>query len=179
MNVLQRLRTFLDKVLEVTLVVIMGAMVLAVLWQVFSRFILHAPSSYTEELVRFLLIWVSLLGAAYAVSKRLHLAIDYFTLKFKGRQKLFSGLFIDVCVFLFALFVMTVGGLNLVTLTFTLNQVSAALGLKMGYVYLVLPLSGVLILFYAGLQIAERLRTIMGIDEAAPTEEPTTTASLD
>ncbi len=179
MQVLQRIRSVIDKVLELFLVVIMGAMVLAVLWQVFSRFILHDPSPYTEELVRFLLIWLALLGAAYAVSKRLHLAIDYFTLKFKGRQKIYSGLFIDTGIFLFALFVMTVGGLNLVIMTLTMNHVSAVLGLKMGYVYLVLPLSGILILFYAGLQIAERLQTIAVIYEEAATEEPTTTASLD
>lgn len=179
MQVLQRIRSVIDKVLEVVLTVIMGTMVLAVLWQVISRFILRDPSSYTEELVRFLLIWLALLGASYAVSKRLHLAIDYFTLKFKGRQKIYSGLFIDLCIFLFALFVMTIGGLNLVTLTFTLNQVSAALGIKMGYVYLVLPLTGILILFYASLQFAERLQTLMDLNEAAPSEEPTTTASLD
>ena len=52
----------IDKILEWTLVVSMSLLVVDVLWQVFSRFILQNPSSFTEELARFLLIWVGLLG---------------------------------------------------------------------------------------------------------------------
>ncbi|UCH62736.1 MAG: TRAP transporter small permease [Fidelibacterota bacterium] len=158
---LKRIRFYVDKVLEWLLIVIMGVMVINVLWQVFTRFIIKNPSTYTEELARFLLIWIALFGASYAVSKRLHLAIDYFTLKFTGKTKLLSGLFIDLCVFVFALFAMVVGGIHLVTLTLALEQVSAALQIKLGYVYLVLPLSGLLIMFYAGLQMSEHVRQLL------------------
>ena len=50
---------------------------------------------------------------------------------------------------MFAFFIMIIGGIRLVQLTFTLNQISAALGIKMGYVYLVIPLSGLLIIYYS------------------------------
>ncbi len=175
---LNRIRFYVDKVLEWLLVVIMGVMVINVLWQVFTRFVIRDPSTYTEELARFLLIWVALFGASYAVSKRLHLAIDYFTLKFTGKTKLFSRLFIDLCVFMFALFAMVVGGVRLVTLTFTLEQVSAALQVKLGYVYLVLPLSGFLIMFYAGIQMSEHIRQLRG-KGAGPGEEAKIAEALD
>ena len=138
-----------DSLLEWFLVTLMGVMVLNVLWQVFTRFVLRDPSSYTEELARYLLIWVGLFGAAYCVSKRMHLSIDVLTERLRGRAKVASDLFIYGAVFAFALLAMVIGGLRLVYITLTLNQVSAALQVKLGYVYLALPLSGVLILFYS------------------------------
>ena len=71
-----KVKNTIDKILEWTLVVSMSLLVIDVLWQVFSRFILQDPSSFTEELARFLLIWVGLLGAAYAAGQRMHLAVD-------------------------------------------------------------------------------------------------------
>ena len=175
---LNRIRFYVDKALEWLLVVIMGVSVINVLWQVFTRFVIRDPSTYTEELARFLLIWVALFGASYAVSKRLHLAIDYFTLKFTGRRKLFSGLFIDLCVFMFALFAMVVGGIRLVTLTFTLEQVSAALQVKLGYVYLVLPLSGFLIMFYTAIQMSEHIHQLL-VKRVGPDKERQISKALD
>ncbi|MDZ7386733.1 MAG: TRAP transporter small permease subunit, partial [candidate division KSB1 bacterium] len=55
----------------------------------------------------------------------------------------------NLLVLAFAFFVMVVGGIRLVRLTFILRQVSAALGIPIGYVYIVVPLSGVLIIYFA------------------------------
>jgi TRAP-type C4-dicarboxylate transport system permease small subunit len=52
-------------------------------------------------------------------------------------------------VFLFALFILLIGGLRLVNLAFTLKQISPAIGIPMGYVYLVLPVTGALMMLYA------------------------------
>lgn len=142
-------RKTVDKFLEWILILLMAANVINVLWQVFTRFILKNPSSFTEELARYLLIWVGLLGAAYASGKKMHLAIDIILENLKGAAKKTAELTIQVFIFLFALFVMVIGGIRLVTITLTLNQISAALRIKLGYVYLVIPISGILILFYA------------------------------
>ncbi|HLW08612.1 MAG TPA: TRAP transporter small permease subunit, partial [Marinilabiliaceae bacterium] len=61
MNFRQRI----DKILEFFLVVLMGTLVINVVWQVLSRFVFKNPSSFTDELATFLLIWVGLAGAAY------------------------------------------------------------------------------------------------------------------
>jgi TRAP-type C4-dicarboxylate transport system permease small subunit len=154
----KRIRKFVDRWLSRILIVLMAVSVLNVLWQVFTRFILKHPSSYTEELARYLLIWIGLLGAGYASGQGLHLAIDYFTLKMKPGTQRYVGLFIQSMVFLFALAVMVIGGLRLVTITLELNQTSAALQIKLGYIYTVLPLSGIVIMFYALLAFIEYLR---------------------
>jgi TRAP-type C4-dicarboxylate transport system permease small subunit len=157
---MQQIRSAVDQALKWLVIALMGIMVLNVLWQVFTRFVLRDPSSYTEELARYLLIWAGLLGASYAASQKMHLAIDILTMRLQGKAQHYSEMFIYLSVFLFALFVMVIGGMRLVNLTLTLQQISAALQIKLGYVYLALPLSGILIMFYAGLFFVERLRML-------------------
>lgn len=170
---MQEIRNAVDRVLEWLVIALMGLNVINVLWQVFTRFVLKNPSSFTEELARYLLIWVGLLGAAYAVSKRMHLAIDVFTERLQGRRKLLSELFIQLCIFSFALFVMVIGGLNLVQITFKLQQISAALQIKIGYVYSVIPLSGVLIMFYSALLFVENFQKLIRGDSTVAADRRT------
>lgn len=154
----ERARQSVDRVLEWVLVIIVAVMTLNVLWQVFTRFILANPSSYTEELARYLLVWLGLLGAAYAVGKKMHLSIDLLPMKLKGKKRLMLELVIQACILLFAIAVILIGGADLVGLTLTLDQLSAALRIKLGYVYLALPLSGALMIFYSITFVVETLR---------------------
>lgn len=159
---LEKVKKKIDRLLERMLMILMAVNVINVLWQVFTRFILKDPSSFTEELARFLLIWVGLLGASYAAGKKMHLAIDVFLQSLKDKKKIIAEVCIQFFILLFSLFVMVIGGLRLVTITLTLNQISAALRIKLGYVYLVLPLCGLLIMFYASVFIIERLQVFSG-----------------
>ena len=136
------LKPHVDRALERALTVLMAAMVLAVLWQVATRYLLRDPSSVTEELARFGLVWLGLLGASYGFGRRAHLAIELVP---KNRK---LDLFVASSVAAFALVVLIIGGFRLVEVTLALGQTSAALQIERGYVYLALPLSGALILFY-------------------------------
>lgn len=146
---MQKFTKAVTKLLELVLILLMAVIVLDVLWQVFTRFILLDPSSFTEELAGFLLIWIGLLGAAYALYKKAHLGIDILTSSLEGVKLQSAQIVIYLIVFLFALFVMFIGGMRLVNLTLTLNQISPALGIHMGYVYTVLPISGTLMMYYS------------------------------
>lgn len=143
------IRRWIDKGLEGMLVVLMAFLVLDVLWQVMSRYVLVAPSSVTDELAGFLLIWVGLLGAAYVFGKNEHLAIDLLLQRVSPRWQRLLRLFILAVVCLFALFVLVGGGCWLVYTRFYLAVTSASLEINLGYVYLALPLSGLLTVFYA------------------------------
>ena len=138
----------LDRIVEIFLCLLMVFLVLNVSWQVITRFILLEPSSYTEEVARFLLMWIGLLGAAYAYRKKMHLGIDIISEKLQGRAKYVTTLFVYFLTLLVAIAVLIVGGMNLVLLTLELNQFSSSLGLPMGLIYLCLPLSGFLIVLY-------------------------------
>jgi TRAP-type C4-dicarboxylate transport system permease small subunit len=88
MSFLIALKKVLDRLLEVLVMVVMAVLVLDVLWQVFTRLVLKDPSTWTEELAIFMLIWVSLLGAAVALGRGAHLGIDYFVGKLPQRTRL-------------------------------------------------------------------------------------------
>lgn len=142
-------RKAIDKGLEYILSALMVLLVLDVLWQVASRYILTSPSSYTDELAGYLLIWVGLLGAAYVCAKKEHLAIDILLHKVGKRAQLVLEQIIYFFTVTFAVAVMIVGGTWLVYTRFILEVTSASLEINLGYVYLVLPLSGVLIAYYS------------------------------
>jgi len=139
----------IDTLLRYTLILLMTLIVLDVSWQVITRFVLPTPSSYTEELARFLLIWISLLGAAYAYAHRLHLGIELLAARLSGRGKHWLAIIGYGLSGLFALLALVIGGSQLTLLTLELKQVSGALGLPMAYVYCVLPISGGLMVLFS------------------------------
>ena len=143
-----RLRKIIDKLLEWFLVILMSVLVLDVLWQVTSRYVMNSPSNFTDELAGFLLIWVGLVGAAYVAGKREHLAIDLLIQKSSPKRKFKLEMIISVVIIIFAVTVLVIGGSWLVYTRFYLSVKSAALGLPLGIVYLVLPLSGILITYF-------------------------------
>lgn len=153
-------KNIIDKILSWTVIVLMAIITINVLWQVFSRFVLQNPSSFTEELARYMLIWIGILGAAYVAGQKLHLAIDLLSTKLTGKSKSVLEIFIQLCIFVFSFFVMVIGGIRLVYITLQLNQISAALQLPLGYVYLVLPISGILMMFYSICFIVDEVKKI-------------------
>ena len=148
-------RRCLDNVLSSIVILSMLWLVLVVLWQVVSRFILKTPSTMTDEAACFLMICIALLGGAYTVGQCKHLAIDLLTDKLSGRFRFYAGLFYHLVVGGFALVVMMAGGFWLSEHVFSMGQVSPATGIPAGYFYWVLPLAGLFIVLYSGLSLIE------------------------
>lgn len=143
------MRQKIEKALERLMIFLMGFLVIDVLWQVTSRYVLTSPSSFTDELAGFLLIWVGLFGAAYVSGKNEHLAIDLLHNKVGPVAKKRLEIFIQIAIVLFAVFVLVIGGFWLVYTRFALDVRSAALHVPLGYVYIVLPISGLLVVYFA------------------------------
>lgn len=137
------------RIMEIILVAIFGLLVVDVLGQVFSRYVLNTSFAFTEELARFSLIWLSILGAAYLNAKREHLSMDFLYQKFSASGRKKALYFIEVCILLFALIVMVIGGFNLVYTTLHLGQLSGTLRIPLGYIYAILPISGLLIIWFS------------------------------
>ena len=146
---MQKLAKILDTILKPALVVLMVALVSAVSWQVISRYVFSSPSSWTEEVARFLLIWIGVLGAAYAFRTGVHLGLDVLPKKLTGTAAQVLKMFTLLMLLIFAIGVLVIGGISLVSLTWELKQYSAVLGLPIALVYSVIPVSGVLICLYA------------------------------
>ncbi len=148
-----------DRILGSFLIFLMGVTVLVVLWQVASRYLFKNPSVFTDELSGFLLMWIGLLGAAYATGKKLHLAIDILPNYLPEHKGHILSVVINMIVIVFSLLVMVIGGINLMYLTLSLDQMSATLDIPLGMVYAVLPISGMLICYYSLLEILGNIKT--------------------
>lgn len=85
--ILDRIKKIVDRSIASFAVVVMVALVACVVWQVFSRYVLSQPSTLTDELARFLMIWVGLLGAAYTVGAQRHLSIDLLAMSVSARTR--------------------------------------------------------------------------------------------
>ncbi|TCO07257.1 TRAP transporter small permease [Natronoflexus pectinivorans] len=156
-------RAKIDKMLELFLVVVMSTLVVNVVWQVASRYIFSSPSSFTDELAGFLLIWVGLAGAAYVKGRNEHLAIDILHTKMGPKTHKRTMIFINFLIILFCISVMVIGGTWLMYVQFVNGQISAALQLPMGYVYMIVPFSGLLMTYYASDDIRHLIKELKSL----------------
>ncbi|MED4122967.1 TRAP transporter small permease [Halalkalibacterium halodurans] len=154
LTVLKKIKTVMNRVIMIVASILTIVLVLGALWQVFSRYVLNDPSTFTEELLRFLLIWVAMLGTTYAFGSNEHLAIIYLKNKLRDEQRKYLQLFIDFTIIFFAGLILIKGGYSLSTST--LNQLSPILRIPMGYIYAILPISGTFIVFYQIINMFER-----------------------
>lgn len=146
---MQKTYTLLNKIIENLLVVIFAALVLDVVWQVASRYLIGQSSSFTEEFARFALIWLAILGAAYINGQpEGHLSMDFLVDKLSPQKRKVRRRNIQFFMILFAVIVMIIGGGNLVYITLKLGQTSPALHVPLGYVYAIVPVSGLLIVYF-------------------------------
>ncbi len=150
------MRKTVDKALSTALIIIMGIMVINVLWQVFTRYIVGTPSSFTDELARYLMIWLGILGAAYVSGKNMHVAIDVIPMRSSKKTQQKLSFIVYSVIILFAFAAMVIGGLRLVYISHILGQQSPALQIPLSVVYFVIPLSGALIIFYKVLDILKK-----------------------
>ncbi|MGH1436233.1 MAG: TRAP transporter small permease [Lewinella sp.] len=142
------MRNIINTYLGYILVFLMALMTLDVLWGVFTRYAMGSQADWSEELARFLLIWIGMLGAAYASGQHKHLAIDLLFPKLSPDNQRRLSVFINLLITVFAFAVLVIGGFRLMYITQVLGQLSAALRVPMFLVYAVLPVSGLLVMYF-------------------------------
>ncbi len=156
-----KLKTWLEKGLELTVILVTGILVIDVVWGVFTRYVLGHQSPWTEELARLLLIWVSLLGASIGFIRKSHLGVDYFVNKLNERWRDIGQIIVYLLVAIFAYFVLIYGGSRLVSSALRNSQPTPALNLQMGYVYLAVPISGFFIVIFSIENIIETVNSLL------------------
>ncbi|MFT4173243.1 MAG: TRAP transporter small permease [Rhodocyclaceae bacterium] len=158
------IRAVLDRVLQASLIVCFTTLAVCVIWQVVSRYVLNDPATFTEESSRFAVIWLSLLGTAYACGRIEHMAYTMLEEKLSGPKLYAHVRAVASIVLVFAVAVFVYGGGKLVMRAFEFEQLSATLEVPMGYVYLCIPIAGIATVFY---QIA----IIVAPERAKPADE--------
>lgn len=157
-EVLTVVKKGMTKLLAGIATILLSVMTILVLYQVFTRYILNSPAAFTEELVRYFLIWTGFIGAAYAFITREHMCLVLLrdSLNPAGRRVLMTV--IDVLILIFAIFVITIGGFKL---AMSAEKVySALLGIPRSLVYAMAPISG---LFIIAAQIINIYEDVTGV----------------
>lgn len=149
----------INKVIEYILAALVAVMVLGCFWQIVTRFILNNPSQWTEEFLRYALIWLTMLGVPYAYGKEQHLSIGFITNTFSKKYSLVDKIFIEVVVLALSIFVMTAGGYMVVVNA--AGQISPALHLPMQFYYLGIPICGVLMILYSGQRLIRFVKELV------------------
>lgn len=162
---LQRINRGIDTVLSRLIVGLIGLMTLVVSLEVFQR---GRFSNYTEEAARFCLVYVAILGSAYAVRLNAHLGIDALTRLFPPPAKRMTAVAVNLIIMAFSLGVMIVGGV-LYMKTFPDQTASALTWMKMRYIYAALPVAGLLNLCYCAEAILRQLRGLPAFNEKKET----------
>lgn len=150
---MKSLRNVLTKLLNVLAGVSFIAMVVLTCWQVFTRYVLQNPSSWSEELVSYLFAWASLLGASLVTGERGHMNIPILVEKMNPPMQKALGIFGELVAFAFSLIILVYGGVQITQLA--MGQMTSSLGVAVGVFYVVMPLCGVLNMIYTVLNIAD------------------------
>ncbi|GLY17978.1 C4-dicarboxylate ABC transporter permease [Kineosporia sp. NBRC 101677] len=140
------LKSVLDRVLTWICVVLFAALVLDVGWQVFARQVLNAPSGWSEELAKYLFIWVGLLGGALVFGERGHVAADLAVQRAPEKVQRVTAVLVQIAILAFAILALIWGGYRVVHLTW--DQTLTGLPVNVGWMYLALPISGVITVVY-------------------------------
>lgn len=135
-----------EKVLDTVMRFLMALAMLTLLvfgtWQIFTRWILGNPSTFTDELLRYVLIIAGFIGSAYCFYRDEHLALTLVTDKATGSFKIILDIFIEVCILFFVVYVFIYGGTKLAN---TATNVSSVMHIPMKTLYMIEPVCGVLI----------------------------------
>lgn len=165
---MNQLRKILNSILNVLAGVSFLAMVALTCWQVFTRYILQNPSSWSEELVSYLFAWMSLLGASLVVGERGHMNIPILVDRMKPGARKALHIFAEIVACAFAAIILVYGGIQITSLA--MGQMTSSLGVPIGIFYVVLPLSGMINVVYTILNIIGIVKGEIStdpVDEAA------------
>ncbi|MDN5570290.1 MAG: TRAP transporter small permease [Propionibacteriaceae bacterium] len=155
----------LDAVLGWFCILLFAALVIVVSWQVFTRQVLAAPSTWSAVAAQYLFVWLSLFGAAYVFGERGHIAITFIINRFGRRGRRGVDMLAEVCTLALAVLVFIWGGLRAVGITWEQNV--SGLPFTVGQVLIALPVAGALVAFYASYHLLQIVRG----EELAPEPE--------
>lgn len=144
---MKMLKSIFDKSLAVLLCTTLISMVFVAFWGVFTRLVLKNQASFTTEYLRYALLWTSLLAGAYCFGEKGHISITFVKDKFKGNGLKALNVVTELVIIFFAVTVLILGGIQGVRLG--MNEISPTLFIRIGYIYTVLPISGVFVTFYS------------------------------
>ena len=156
MEALATIRKVMNTAIKFICIALFAFMVLIGTYQILVRYIFNSPSTVSEELLTYSFTWMSLFAASYVFGKRDHMRMGFVADKLSPDKLKVLSIILEVITIAFSSIVMVYGGISITKLSMT--QKTASLGIPMGYIYLVIPISGILIVIYSVLNIIDLAR---------------------
>ena len=143
MENMRKVRKAMMKVLGYLIIFLFMMMTAVGSYQIITRYFFNRPSTVSEELLTYSFTWMSLLASAYVFGKRDHMRMGFMADKLTGNFRKYLEIIIDLLSFSFAI------------TKLTMIQTTASLRVPMGYIYVIVPVSGILIMIFAAMNAVE------------------------
>ena len=174
---MEKLRTTLDRVLELLAGLSMAVMVILTTYQVIVRYIFSAPSTWSEELVGYIFGWSTLFGATIVSGERGHMNIPILVDRMNPPLRKAFHILWEVVAFVFSAAILVFGGIQVSNLA--MGQQTSSLGVAVGVFYWAMPICGVVILLYSVLNIVGIAQGTIGLEVADEAAEAIAKAEAD
>jgi TRAP-type C4-dicarboxylate transport system permease small subunit len=147
----------LRRTIQLVIILMFAVLIVTVFYQVLGRYLFNAPPSWSEELARFLQVWIALLASALCIQQGMHLGVDYLLHAVPPRGRALLEILVHVLVSGFLLLLLVQG---IKILDVAAVQSSPAMGINMWYAYLAVPVGAALMLLEGVLKLGEALRAL-------------------
>ncbi len=148
---MKALRNVLDTILKILAGGSLAVMTILTTYQVITRYIFNAPSTWSEELVGYIFAWSTMFGAAAVTGERGHMNIPILVERFNETGQKILNIFAEVIALAFSLVILVYGGITVSSLA--MGQQTSSLGVAVGLFYWVMPVCGVVMVLYSILNI--------------------------
>ena len=141
METMLKIKAGIMRVLSIVIIFLFAFMTVIGTYQIVTRYFFNKPSTVSEELLTYSFTWMALLASAYVFGK------SFLADKLTGPARKVLELCIDALTFALAAVVLVYGGISITKLT--MIQTTASLRVPMGYIYVIVPVTGVLIMIFS------------------------------
>lgn len=166
---MKALRNLLNTILNLLAGLSLTVMVVLTTYQVITRYIFNAPSTWSEELVGYLFAWSTMFGAAIVSGECGHMNIPILVDKFNPPMRKALHIFAEVIALLFSASILVLGGFQVSSLA--MGQMTSSLGIAIGTFYWVMPICGVIMTLFAVLNIIDIANGEICLDTADEASE--------
>ena len=174
---MEKIRSVLNKALNLLAGLSMAVMVILTTYQVIARYIFNSPSTWSEELVGYIYGWSTLFGATIVSGERGHMNIPILVDRMSPPLRKAFHILWEVVAFVFSAAILVFGGIQVSNLA--MGQQTSSLGVAVGVFYWAMPICGVVILLYSVLNIVGIVQGTISLEVADEAAEAIAKAEAD
>lgn len=150
---------YLKKIIEMVVIFCSAVMTFTLIIQVFLRYVLKTSIPFSEELARYLMIWVVFLAAGLALKEDAHISIRVLVDRFRGRARLWLNLGAQILLLIFLVLLIRE---SIAVLPYQRIQIILSMGISIFWFYLAIPVGCIIMILFLLPKMQEKVKKILG-----------------